>query len=442
MYKIEAINIGNLVNRFLSRFCYGEYKKSLVLFIIDGVLVNAAAILSSGVFLSGYLVYLKSSDFLIGLLNNSGAWASIIAIFSSFIYERMKKRKKFLITLNVTARMLICSIVFLPLISGNHAFILSAVSIMVILGNLLWGFYGIGSTVWMMSLVTKEARNEYINIRTLFLRISFTLTSFLMGIVLDLFNKSYTGFLVIFTTSLVFSITDAIILSKVEEPENKIAVGGTFSLSGAAEPLCNAKYRSFLIFTFFYYLSLTMSSSYTSLYLIKYVKLDYSFISVVNVIANVTMVACTRLWSRVERKKGLWFVLRVSAIVVVLEFFIYSFLTERTYLILLFAPIFAGVGNGGFNIAILSYRYDLMPESNRTAYEGWYGALYGLSTLMAPALGSLLMRILPEINNIIYQYSRFQLLYLISFGVSMAVILIMFYRPQKRINVYVNNEDA
>jgi len=391
-------------------------------------------------FLSGYLVYLKGSDFLVGFLNNSAAWASIIAVFSSFIYERMRKRKRFLITLNVTSRILICSIVFLPLISHNQTFILSAISFMVILGNLLWGFFGIGSTVWMMSLVSKEARNEYINIRTLFLRISFTLTSFLMGIVLDLFNKSYAGFLIVFTVSLVFSITDAIVLSKAEEPENKITVGSRLSLSEASEPLRNARYRGFLIFMFFYYLSLTMSSSYTSLYLIKYVKLDYSFISIVNVIANVTMVACTRLWSGIERKNGLWFVLRVSALVVASEFFVYSFLTEKTYLILLFAPILAGVGNSGFNIAILSYRYDLMPESNRTAYEGWYGALYGLSTLLAPAIGSFLMKSFPEINNAIYQNSRFQLLYLISFVVCVTVILVMFYRPGKRLHAYGNNE--
>ncbi|PNT93538.1 MFS transporter [Clostridium thermosuccinogenes] len=403
--------------------------------IIDGILINAATVLTNGVFLSGYIVYLKGSDFLVGLLNNSAAWASIIAILSSFIYERMNKRKKFLISLNIISRALICSIVFLPLISNNRTFVLSAVSFMVILGNVLWCFYGIGSTVWMMNLVSKRARNEYINIRMLFLRISFTLASFLMGIVLDLFNKSYMGFLVVFTVSLVFSITDVIVLSKVEEPENRVAEKGRISLSGSSEPLRNAKYRAFLVFIFFYYLSLTMSSAYTSLYQIKYVKLDYSFISVVNVIANIMMVTCTRLWSRVERSRGLWFVLRVSSIFAASEFLIYSFLTERTYYILFFAPILAGIGNSGFNIAILSYRYELMPESNRTAYEGWYGATYGLSTLLAPVIGSFLMGKLPEINNIIYQYGKFQLLYLISFTSCILVIFMMFYRPRKTADV-------
>jgi MFS family permease len=287
----------------------------------------------------------------------------------------------------------------------------------------------------MMNLVSKRARNEYINIRMLFLRISFTLASFLMGIVLDLFNKSYMGFLVVFTVSLVFSITDVIVLSKVEEPENRVAEKGRISLSGSSEPLRNAKYRAFLVFIFFYYLSLTMSSAYTSLYQIKYVKLDYSFISVVNVIANIMMVTCTRLWSRVERSRGLWFVLRVSSIFAASEFLIYSFLTERTYYILFFAPILAGIGNSGFNIAILSYRYELMPENNRTAYEGWYGATYGLSTLLAPVIGSFLMGKLPEINNIIYQYGKFQLLYLISFTSCILVIFMMFYRPRKTADV-------
>ena len=75
-----------------------------MLFILDGIMVNIAVILSSGVFLSGYLVYLGGSDFLIGLLNFSMNWAAILALFSFLIFERMMHRKKLLITLLVISR--------------------------------------------------------------------------------------------------------------------------------------------------------------------------------------------------------------------------------------------------------------------------------------------------------------------------------------------------
>ena len=56
------------------------YDRTKMLFILDGIMVNIAVILSSGVFLSGYLVYLGGSDFLIGLLNFSMNWAAILEI--------------------------------------------------------------------------------------------------------------------------------------------------------------------------------------------------------------------------------------------------------------------------------------------------------------------------------------------------------------------------
>ena len=92
--------------------CTGEYRRSQINFILDGILVNAAIILTSGMFLSGYLVYLEAPDFLVGLLNNAGAWALIISLFSFMIYERMENRKALLITLNIVSRVLICSIVY------------------------------------------------------------------------------------------------------------------------------------------------------------------------------------------------------------------------------------------------------------------------------------------------------------------------------------------
>ena len=82
-------------------------------------MVNIAVVLSSGVFLSGYLVYLGGSDFLIGLLNFSMNWAAILALFSFLIFERMVHRKKLLITLLVVSRLLISPTIFLPLIFGK-----------------------------------------------------------------------------------------------------------------------------------------------------------------------------------------------------------------------------------------------------------------------------------------------------------------------------------
>jgi len=412
-------------------FCEGEYGKSQLLFILDGILINASIILTTGVFLSGYIVLIDASDLLAGILNNANVWGSIIALSSFLIYERMEKRKNLLLAFSLVSRLMVCSIILLPLISNNRSFIIVSATIMIVLGNILWSFYGIGANVWVTSIVSQDKRNEFIFLRTLWLRISFTSVSIIAGFVLDWFHKGYTGFLVIYISALVFAITDAAVLWNIKEPPNPVSKSVALDAHLFFEPFKNRKYKSFLSFIFLFYLGLTLSNSFTPIYLIRYLKLDYGFITSVNVIMYLLMILSTRVWSRIESRKGLQFVIKVSVLFVVSEVLVYSFLTNDTYFLLFLAPVLSGIGYGGFNIAVFTYRYEIMPEGNKTIYEGWFGAVYGLSVFIAPVVGNFIMKMLPEISNPIYQHSSFQLLYLISFILSGTIVLSMLYRNEK-----------
>jgi MFS family permease len=403
-----------------------EHQRKSLLFIFNGVFINAALILTSGVFLSGYIIYLGGSDFLVGLMNNSLSWTSIVALFSFAIYERMAKRKKFLITLLVISRLLVCGTIFLPLVFGTGGLTLALLSVMMISGNVLWGIFSVGFSVWIMSSFTRETRSEFIFRRTFWLRIAFTLINICMGFVMDWSGKSYLGFLVVYLASLVLSLGDAAILIVLKEPKHLINRDKRVSLRAFFEPFRNGDYRRFMIFIFIFYLSLTISSSFTSLYLVRYLEFDYAFITMVTVIANLFMILCTKIWRHVEVKVGLMRAFRLAGIIAIFEFLIYGFLTRDTYYLLFLAPVFAGIGNSGFNIFAINYRFEMMPEQNRTVYEGWFGALFGLSLLAGPTLGKLIMNGLPELSHALFQYSRFQLLYLISFVVGLLTLLLAF----------------
>jgi MFS family permease len=401
-----------------------EHKKARLLFFIDGALINAALVLTAGIFLSGYIVFLEGSDFLVGLLNNSLTWASVAALFSYLIFERMEKRKKFLLTLLVVSRLLVCSVIFLPLLLGKGPFTLAILTVMVIVGNVLWGVYAIGVSVWMMGSFPKETRNEFVYKRVFWLRISFTLFTIMMGFILDWSGKSYAGFAIVFLTSMVLSLADAVVLFKIKEPPNIICKNYTFSLKMFFEPFTKKNYRAFLVFVFLFYTSLTISSSFTPLYLIRYLKFDYKFISVINVITCLFLILFTGLWSKLENKKGQIFIFKITGLIAITEFLIYGFLRSDTYYLLYFAPVFAGIGYSGFNVAMFNYRYELMPENNRTIYEGWFGAVLGLSMLVSPIIGSFIMNRLPVLQNTYFQFSKFQIMYIISFLLAVTTVLL------------------
>lgn len=320
--------------------------------------------------MSGFIIHIKGSDFIVALLNNSATWASILTVFSFLIFERIKARKKLLIVTNIISRILSSSIVFLPLIISNEKSIILAVSIMVVIGNFLWGFYQLGWMIWYMEIAPKSKKNDYIYLRMFILRIANTVVTVIAGYVLDYYEKGYTGFFIIYISALIFSVIDVIILSFIEEPEYKTPENiqtNNFknNISLFFEPFRSSEFRNFLIFTFLYYLSLTVSTSFTSLYLIRYLNFDYGFITTINIISYILMIAFTRFWSRVQSRKGTVFVLKISSLIAIIDYFIYFFLTRETYLIMFFSAAIAGIGNSGFNIALIAHRFEIMPESGK-----------------------------------------------------------------------------
>ena len=189
-----------------------------------------------------------------------------------------------------------------------------------------------------------------------------------MGFILDWSGKSYAGFLIVFITSLILSLLDVLTLVGIKETKYEIEQKKRFTIQSFIEPVKNIPYRRFLIFILLFYAAISISSSYTSLYMLRYLELDYKFISFVTVISNLVMIICTRMWRQAEVRMGLKKVFQLTAFIAAIEFLVYFFLTSRTVPLLFLAPIFSGAGNSGFNIFVMNYRYDLMPEKNRSLY--------------------------------------------------------------------------
>ncbi|HBP39145.1 MAG TPA: hypothetical protein DD640_10495, partial [Clostridiales bacterium] len=322
----------------------GNLEKVRMLFIIDGILINVAIVLTSGVFLSGYIILLGGSDLLVGLLNNSLSWAPVVALFSFLIFEKMEKRKAFLLILLSLSRLLVGSTIFLPLIFGTSAAVLTLLTVMVILGNMLWGIYSVGQTIWMMSSFPQGIRSEFIYQRIFWLRVAYTLATIIMGYVLDATGKSYTGFLIAFAASLVLSAANVVTLFRTPEPANPVQIGKRIGLKAFLEPLTQKSFRNYLIFIFLFFLCLTASTSYTSLYLIRYLQFDYKFISTITVISYIFMIVLIKPWNKAAGRIGQKNACRLAGLFITIELLIYGFLTRDTYFILYFAPIFAGIG--------------------------------------------------------------------------------------------------
>lgn len=402
-----------------------------LLFLLDSLVINGAYLLTGGIFLSGYAIFLGAGDFLTALLNSGANYATILSLLSFFLFEKKTKRKHLLLTLNFLSRTLMAAIAVLPLVISDSHIRLVLLAVLVISSEVIWGIYRIGWTVWMMSTVPKETKSDYIYSRTFYTRIFMSLVSLASGFLLDLFNKSYMGFLILFIISYLFSLSDIVVLSKIEDPEYKISKKSKINMKNFFEPVHSSEYKRFLMFIFLFYLGFTMASSFTPSYMIRYLNLDYKYISIFNVLSQVVMISTNLYWVRIEKAKGYSYTICTSAFFTLCPSLIMFFVTKSTWPLLFLSNIFAGIGAGGFT-SIFTYRYEIMPVDNRTIYEGWYYFALGLSVLLAPFLGQFIINSIPSFTNALIRNSQIQLLNLISFASVSVVLYFFFIRPSRK----------
>lgn len=410
---------------FIRNTCGGMNRKNQLLFLLDGVLINGAYIITTGTLLSGYAIYLGASDFLTSLLNNSANYTTTLSILSFIIFERMSKRKNTLLTLNILSRLLICLIALLPPIFHTKPATFALLAFMVIASDVIWGIYRVGWLVWMMDAVPRENRTQYVYLRTFLVRVFCSVVSMATGFILDMYNKEYTGFLIVFLISFILSALDVAVLWKVDDSVYRAPDSKKFDYRMFLQPVRHGEYRNYLLFIFAFYLFLTMASSFTPVYQIRYLKLDYKFISAISVISQIVMVVSGLFWSRVESKRGFKFAMTITAFFVAGELLILTFLRSDTFFLLYLSTFLAGIGMGGFGTSIFTYRYAIMPEDGKTVYEGWFYFASGLGMLIAPFAGELLRNNLPGFTNAVFQYSKIQLLYLISFSLICLLLMVI-----------------
>jgi hypothetical protein len=329
--------------------------------------------------------------------------------------------------------------VFLPAVLGMGMPAVYVAMAMLIAGNLIFSIFNTGFFIFFMDSLPKEGRVSYIYLRMMLLRIAYTVFMLGMGFLLDAMHRSYAGFVAVFCTGLALGLADVYVITRIRGAEGPGSEAGGASiplrLPGLARrllsPLKNRRFARYLAFTFAFFFFSAMATAYTSLYQYKYLNLSVGFITAYNASIYVIMIAVTRLWARVEARAGSLRVLVACAALMCMDYVVYGFLTQKSLWVIVFSPIFMGLGSSGFWACALPYRYDLMPEEGKMVYEGWNGFCFGLAGLLGALAGSALQRLLPAVSTPFMRFSVFQLVYLLAGALTLLSTYVFWRRARK-----------
>lgn len=406
---------------------FGDYNGTQKLFIVEAMLMNSATVITGGVFLTGLLVYIGASDQTVGFILSSGSWSLMLSLLSSVVVERVRRKKALLAAVIMSFRLLTTLPAFLPLCMGRGPHTAALTTAMMVAGNLILSVFNTGFPVYFMDALPRDGRAGYIYARLFYIRIAYTVLSVAMGFLMDALGMRYGGLVFVFSVGLALGVADLAVFLRIPGDTGEQERQPTLAGLGRRllEPFANKPYLRFLLFTFFYFFFYFMCSSYTALYMKKYLNLTYIPITLYNTSLYVIMILMTHPWLRIEAKIGRRTMLALTAALMAADAMSMMFLTGRTLWILVLSAVLNGFGSSGLWACVFPYRYDLMPQEGKLAYEGWYGFLYGMASLLGAFAGGRLQMVLQPVRTPFMTFSVFQIIYGVA-GLSAMVVSLLF----------------
>ena len=242
---------------------------------------------------------------------------------------------------------------------------------------------------WMLGFIEEKKSGRYISLRqTLTLTVTVVL-SLAGGRFMDLMEGKYAGFALLFAAAALMGILEVILLAATPDGEPYQSSGRSCRFWDIARlPLKNRCFTGFVAYIFIFYLLLTISDSYTMVFMMKYLALPYQIVTGLYMMISLPQIILLSFWGRLSDRYGHEFTLKMSIWFFAGETLFLSFASAQNWFIFIPAAfLISSAANAGFVISVFNRRYELMPEDNRIVYDNFYTAAIGLGSILGPLTG-------------------------------------------------------
>lgn len=378
-----------------------RYKRSMDLFILEAIAGTSMGTLTGGAFLSGYALLLGASDYMAGLILSLPLLTNIFQMLSAIIYERMQSRKRLIWMLQFVYRAMSCAVIVIPIVFPE-GWRVAALFIMAFLSYAALSALAPGSNAWFVSLIPERVRGRYMSKREAMFQSSAMIISLIMGRVLDVMGRGYAGFAVVYGTAAAFAAMELYLLSRIEEPPiNADNLHSVKFKELFVVPLTNKPFMTFVVFWVLWIFSLWIGNSFFSVYMIKYLKLSYTYINILSTVSLLVYILCVRLWGYFGDTIGWDKGLKIACAILAVAFYLWVFIYKANAVLLFLVNILGGISWSGINISSFNTVFKLSPEKGKTIYLGFNAAFTGIAGFMGPVIGGWLLnhRFIPGLNG-------------------------------------------
>ena len=224
-----------------------------------------------------------ADDTLCGQIAAIPTLAGIIQFFSPMLLEKLHRRKPLVACGNALHRLMLVMLVLVPLLPVPMTTRFIMIAALYFVSHLMVNMVAPATTTLIISLVPQGMRGRYFSIREIYLILISSMMNIIMGRVLDLFNlqnKTYEGYIVMYCVALAAMLMNLISYLKMKEPPLPAAKREINFKMLFIMPLKEKGFRKIIILFFLWGLSVNFSAPFFSVYMVSYLQLSYTFITI------------------------------------------------------------------------------------------------------------------------------------------------------------------
>lgn len=357
-------------------------------FLAQAVLGTAFAYLTSGVFLSGFAIWMGAGDVLVSYLGVMLNLCGVLILGFARFLERFRSRKRLAIGLTALSRLATLAIAAIPALAPPPLRLALFVPA-VLVAFTLQAQTTVVLNQWMLAFLDEKKSGRYISLRqSLALGVTVVL-SVAGGWWMDRAQGQYFGFAALFAAAGAMGLGELLLLARTPDSAPGPVPARERGLPRSApSPLRDPCFLRFVGYILAFYLLLNLADSFTNVYMIKYLKLPYQTVTTLGLVLSLPQMLWLPVWGRVSDRWGHRAALTGSVWLFAGEMLLMAFAAPGSWQVFIPAAfLVASVANAGFLVAVFNRRYELMPRENRIVYDNFYTAAVGLGVMLGPLLG-------------------------------------------------------
>jgi MFS family permease len=370
-----------------------DIRRSMHAIIVANIFGNLCGIVTNGPALAGFAGALKANDLSFGLLSGIPFAATLLQIPFASLVSRTQKRKKYMLTLGLTSRLLWILVGLVPYFVPMDPVWLRLWSVIFLVGISSFGgaVINVSWFPWLSDLLPMRIRGRWFSLRDSINSLIGTLFGLLIAFLLDSI-PGFPGYSLVFVLGGIFGTLDMASFVFVKEvysqPPQKVKILPTFKKILQDKPFV----RLTLFWTAWCFTA-NICGPYLNRYALDEMGLNFTQVTLSSQIASaLTTFLVVSRWGRVFDRYGSKPVLWVSCIVAALTPGFFLFSVPGSFCPMLLHNVVGATFWSAANLVVTAMQLSHSPDDLRPSYIAVFSCMANLcGTFLGTLVGGVLI---------------------------------------------------